>query len=301
MSDIKFTGERYIPSEKGIIRYEHLHRYFVCLDLVVGKSVVDIACGEGYGSYLLAGSAESVIGIDIDPECISHANNKHNKDNLTFLLGSCDKIPVDSQSVDIVISFETIEHHDKHEEMISEIKRILKSEGVLLISSPNRLTYSDIPNCHNHFHIKELYYDELSKLLNKYFNHVNFYGQKTVVSSLVLPIEDNVEKKEELKTKNIQLNNFTSNLFKNNKAVYFLGFCSDYKKVDSINLASIFYDNDDDIIDSYNKTKEQLQIVDEQVKIIEDSLFFRARRLWLKIRDYIGISPEFRLFRKVKK
>ena len=290
MSDIKFTGERYIPSEKGIIRYEHLHRYFVCLDLVVGKSVVDIACGEGYGSYLLAGSAESVVGIDIEPECISHAKNKHNKDNLTFLLGSCDKIPVDSQSVDIVISFETIEHHDRHEEMISEIKRILKPSGVLIISSPNRLTYSDIPNYQNPFHVKELYYDELSQLLNKYFKCIEFYGQKVVITSLVLPLDKQ-------KGEHLQINCLGENSFTENNSIYFISICSDNSEItNSISLESFFYDSNEDIIDSYyriqDKIQEQLrdtlweyQKSQSELDGIKRSNFWKLRNIWFKIKN----------------
>lgn len=132
---MKFTGERYIPSEGGMIRYEHLHRYLSCLNFISDKIVVDIACGEDYGSEILSTSARAVIGIDLDVDCINYAKDRYKKENLTFLVGSCDSIPVESQSVDVVISFETIEHHNKHDEMISEIKRILKLDGVLIISS----------------------------------------------------------------------------------------------------------------------------------------------------------------------
>jgi len=293
MSDIKFTGERYIPSETGIIRYEHLHRYFVCLDLVVGKSVVDIACGEGYGSYLLAGSAESVIGIDIEPECISHAKKKHNKDNLTFLLGSCDEISIDSQSVDIVISFETIEHHDKHEEMISEIKRILKPSGVLIISSPNRLTYSDIPNYQNPFHVKELYYDELSRLLNKYFKCIEFYGQKVVITSLVLPLG---KQKED----HLEINCLGTNSYEENNSIYFISICSNnLETTNPITLESIFYDSNEDIIDSYYKIQEQLQKQlhdtlwkyqksQSELEGMKRSSFWKLRNIWFKIKNIFG-------------
>src|SRR5438046_4599704 len=136
---MEFTGERFVPSEIGPIKYEHVHRYAVALNFALGKSVLDIASGEGYGAALLAQVAQSVTGVDIDPESVNYSKHRYYLPNLTFLVGSCDSIPLPDAAVDIVTSFETIEHHDQHENMMLEIKRVLKPNGYLIISSPNRL------------------------------------------------------------------------------------------------------------------------------------------------------------------
>ena len=70
---MEFTGERFLPTLSGEIRHEHLHRYAWCRRLVGGKKVLDIACGEGYGSAMLARDALSVIGMDISAEAVEHA------------------------------------------------------------------------------------------------------------------------------------------------------------------------------------------------------------------------------------
>ena len=75
------------------------------------------------------------------------------------------KIPLDDDSVDLVISFETIEHHDKHHEMMAEIRRVLAPEGILMLSSPDKKYYSDIPKFQNSYHIKELYFEEFKDLV----------------------------------------------------------------------------------------------------------------------------------------
>ena len=141
--EMAFTGERYVPTvQESPMRYEHLHRYALALDFVRrGKSVLDMASGEGYGSAYLSQVANSVIGVDIDRECINFSRQKYgNISNLEFIVGSCDAIPLSSESLDIVTSFETIEHHDKHDEMMRKIKRVLKPGGVLVISAlPNNL------------------------------------------------------------------------------------------------------------------------------------------------------------------
>src|SRR5437016_8940163 len=183
-----FTGERYVPAIEGQIRYEHLHRYALCLQLVGGKTALDIASGEGYGAALLATAAKSVTGVDLDAATVEHARHLYYKPNLTFAVGGCDRIPLPDNAFDVVTSFETIEHHDKHDEMLDEIKRVLKPGGTLIISSPNRLTYSDEPGYKNPFHVKELYYDEFNELLRRRFKSIRMFGQRLAAGSFVFPL-----------------------------------------------------------------------------------------------------------------
>jgi len=188
---MKFTGERLLTDGLSKIAIEHIHRYAFALQYVKNKKVVDIASGEGYGSNLLASVAKNVIGIDISQETVEHAKRKYKKDNLVFMQGAADKIPIDANSIDIVISFETIEHHDKHQEMLNEIKRILKHNGMLIISSPDKLNYSDIPQLVNGFHVKELYFEEFKSIIEKNFSQSIFLNQKLTYSSLIIHHESN--------------------------------------------------------------------------------------------------------------
>src|SRR5882672_6337509 len=75
--NMEYTGERYIPSLKGEVRYEHLHRYALSLNFISGRTVLDIASGDGYGAALLAGVARSVVGVDINPECVEHSKQQY--------------------------------------------------------------------------------------------------------------------------------------------------------------------------------------------------------------------------------
>jgi len=173
------TGERLEFFDFSDVTVEHLHRYAIANDFVLDKVVLDIASGEGYGSYILSENALEVIGVDIDVETIENAKRKYSKNNLKFLVGSADKIPIQSNSIDVVVSFETLEHHDKHEEMLSEIKRVLKPDGVLIMSSPDKKYYSDLTGQVNPFHVKELYFNEFEKLINKYFGYTKYYFQSS--------------------------------------------------------------------------------------------------------------------------
>lgn len=181
-----WTGERLETSIQNDTTIEHLHRYGIACSLSNGLEVLDIASGEGYGSNLLSLSSKKVIGVDISHEVINLAKKKYVRGNLEFKEGSATKIPIPDKSVDLVVSFETIEHHIQHEEMFEEIKRVLKSEGLLLMSSPDKKNYSDIPNYKNPFHAKELYVEEFKQLVKKHFTQANFFGQKIISGSLII-------------------------------------------------------------------------------------------------------------------
>lgn len=183
---MKFTGERLHSDIKEYWAIEHYHRYALASQFATGKVVLDIACGEGYGSHFLSGIAKRVTGVDISPDAVEFAKKEYSKNNLEYVVGSADRIPLLDHSVDIVVSFETIEHHDKHQEMMREIKRVLKPEGHLIISSPDKKYYSDVPNYKNPFHVKELYQDEFKSLLSTYFRNTVHFSQKTVYGSLIV-------------------------------------------------------------------------------------------------------------------
>jgi ubiquinone/menaquinone biosynthesis C-methylase UbiE len=186
-TDISWTGERYVPFVKGDIELEHLHRYAFAGELAEQKDILDIACGEGYGSHLLAGRAKSVIGVDLSEDVVLHARAKYVAPGLEFRQGDCTCIPLENSSVDMVVSFETIEHHDQHEAMLSEIKRVLKPGGLLMISTPERGLLDGLPLRPNEFHVKELSLSEFTELLARHFKNHVLFGQKVRYGSLMTP------------------------------------------------------------------------------------------------------------------
>ena len=182
--NMEFTGERFVPEVHGDIELEHIHRYLMAKGMVKGKVVLDIASGEGYGSAILADEAAMVYGVDISLEAINHANNRYQKNNLNYKVGSCADIPLSDNFVDVVVvSFETIEHHDQHDEMLKEVKRVLKPSGCIIISSPDKLYFSDEPGFHNEFHVKELYKFEFNELMSKYFTYIEYFAQRIIYGS----------------------------------------------------------------------------------------------------------------------
>ena len=182
-SELTFTGERFLPACGGEIAYEHWHRYAFARRFVAGRRVLDAACGEGYGTALLATIASSAVGVDVDLATIEHARATYGESaRLGFLAASCTGLPLPSESVDVVVSFETIEHISAADqrEMVSEFSRVLKPDGLLVISSPNRRLYSEARNYVNEFHVHELDRDDLARLLAPGFPAQRWLRQRLI-------------------------------------------------------------------------------------------------------------------------
>lgn len=184
--DLEFTGERYVPGTTGEIAHEHWHRYAFARRFVAGRRVLDVACGEGYGAALLALRASHVTGVDIDPRTLAHARKSYvEHGNVAFVEGSAAALPMDDASVDVVTSFETIEHlpADDQPRMLAEFARVLRPAGILILSSPNRPEYSDARGYANPFHLHELDRDDLTRLLAPVFPAQHWYRQRRYLGS----------------------------------------------------------------------------------------------------------------------
>ena len=180
--------ERFLPCVAGEIAHEHWHRYAFARGLVAGKRVADVACGEGYGSALLAGTAASVIGIDVAAETIEHARRGYAAlANLRFEQASAVALPLPDASVDAVVSFETIEHLPQEDQprMIAEFGRVVAEQGVVVLSAPNPVEYSTARNYRNPFHHHEPDRAELAALLAAAFPAQRWFRQRRYFGSAI--------------------------------------------------------------------------------------------------------------------
>ncbi len=191
MSDtsLEFTGERFTPECVREIRYEHWARYTFARELARGRRVLDAACGEGYGSALLASAAATVLGVDIDERAIAHARARYGaQSNLRFECGDCTALDT-TGSFDLIVSFETLEHVAAQEQLIAGFARALTPDGILIVSSPDKRTYSDLTGFRNEFHVRELYREQLLALLAAHFPQIALYGQKLLFQSAIWNLE----------------------------------------------------------------------------------------------------------------
>jgi ubiquinone/menaquinone biosynthesis C-methylase UbiE len=187
-SELEFTGERFVPGIAGEIAHEHWHRYAFARRFCAGKRVLDVACGEGYGSALLAGAATSVVGVDIDAGAVAHARASYAEmAGVRFEEGSAASLPMADASVDVVVSFETIEHLPRSDQtrMVGEIARVLAADGVLILSAPNPVEYSAARNYRNPFHQHEPDRAELTSLLAGAFPAQRWFRQRRYFGSAI--------------------------------------------------------------------------------------------------------------------
>jgi SAM-dependent methyltransferase len=176
------TGERMIPELTDEITFrDHIARYRFASGFVRGKRVLDIACGEGYGSAALtAAGASQVIGIDIAPEVVAHARRKYGVD---ARVGRAERIDLPDRAFDVVVSFETIEHLTEPTTFLREIARVLSPGGLLILSTPNK-QHSQGGEGRNPFHEVEMTEDEFRGAMEEVFGTVRYFSQVLIEAPL---------------------------------------------------------------------------------------------------------------------
>lgn len=219
--------ERFLPELKDQhpqLYYEHVHRYILAKEHVRGGRVLDLACGEGYGSKILAENAEHVVGIDLSTQAIQNAKEKIDSKNIEFIVADCCNTQLDSSSYDYIVSFETIEHLSEPDKFIKEISRLIKPDGLLIISSPDKLEYRDKTNNNNPYHEKEFYHSEFRSLLKSHFKHCILGKQRLVAGSLILADKADSQQTET----GVYYGDHSGNQYRNElpEGVYSVAFCS---------------------------------------------------------------------------
>ncbi len=181
-----FSGERLTGAISGQVEIEHYHRYLLARDFCRGRDVLDVASGEGYGSALLAQVARGVVGIEIDAAVVAAAAAEFSRPNLRFEQGDARALSLPDASVDVAVSFETLEHLAEQDLFLCELKRVLRPDGLLLISTPDRDAYSPIGTAPNPYHVLELTRGEFEALLARHFAHAAVAAQRAIIGSVIV-------------------------------------------------------------------------------------------------------------------
>ena len=165
---LPLTGERTIPglAEENYWFRRHEVVYQRLAERCAGRDVLEAGPGEGYGADLIADIANTVTGVDYDEQAVAHIRAKYPR--VQMHLGNLAELPLADDSVDVVVNFQVIEHLWDQGQFVTECARVLRPGGLLLMSTPNRITFSpgrDTPL--NPFHTRELNADELTELLEQ--------------------------------------------------------------------------------------------------------------------------------------
>ncbi|HEY5752669.1 MAG TPA: methyltransferase domain-containing protein [Chthoniobacterales bacterium] len=183
-----WAGERTIPGLDGDMKLEQLHRYALAMELADGKDVLDVASSEGYGAMLLSSKARTVLGVDNAANAITQATGQYQAPNLQFKIGFAHELPLPDDSMDLVVSFETIHRLVEHEKFLSEVKRVLRPGGKFLLSSSNQALQAGGRDEDPYF--KYLSPGELRELISASFVHQQWLAQRVCYGSIAYGLDE---------------------------------------------------------------------------------------------------------------
>lgn len=187
---MEFTGERVIPGRTDPdLLNEHIARYRFAEPLVTGRRVVDIGCGVGYGSQILAEKASLVVALDNAPDAVAQGAREFASGKIRWVAGDAARIPLADGALDIVVAFEVIEHLDNWRGMLEEARRVLHRNGQLIVSTPNRPYYEQSRAEPNPFHVHEFDYDEFQAELETVFSYTTIFLQNHTNAIAFTPLE----------------------------------------------------------------------------------------------------------------
>jgi SAM-dependent methyltransferase len=174
---LALTGERTLPDvpEENYWFRRHLAVYEWIAERVAGLRVLDMACGEGYGSAVLARRALRVVGVDANPEAHEHARRRYRAANLRF---ERDLVERFAETADAVVFLQTIEHLHEPERALAHFRALVGQSGTAYVSTPNVLTLAPkgAPRSDNPWHIREYRAPEFEQLCRTQFARVELYG-----------------------------------------------------------------------------------------------------------------------------
>jgi ubiquinone/menaquinone biosynthesis C-methylase UbiE len=176
-------GERLIPDDTRtpihqiqLLRHQFVYEH-VKSRLTPNDYVLDLGFGEGYGTSLLADSCREIVGVDVADHVVEYANNKYAKNNCRFVKYDGRTLPFESNTFDIVVSFQVIEHIDDDYAFVAEIHRVLKPGGRLVLTTPNKATrLKPGQKPFNRFHKREYFANELTDVCKTKFANVKVFG-----------------------------------------------------------------------------------------------------------------------------
>ena len=180
------SEERFSPDLGGEIAYEHFHRYAIATRIAGGRRVLDVGCGEGYGTASLTQTSDHVCGIDKSLDVIERAKRIYSDLNVNFLVGDATALPVPTGSIDLVVCFEVIEHVPDAHQVLAELDRVLSDSGVAILSTPNATGPKGACHHPNPFHSTEYTPEAFRRLLEHHFSAVTVCGMTAGPASLCL-------------------------------------------------------------------------------------------------------------------
>ncbi|MEK7499618.1 MAG: class I SAM-dependent methyltransferase [Patescibacteria group bacterium] len=170
-----YSGERILPEKIFNVTYQQsLKAYEYAATYAAGKTVLDVASGEGYGTHLLGKTAAKAVGLDLHRGAVEDAQKNYGNTNVVFHQGDLLNAPavLKGEQFDVVCCFQTIEHVEDHDAFLASLAAVARPGGIILVSTPNKKVFPSF----NPYHVHELDYNEIHNLFARNFQESKIYG-----------------------------------------------------------------------------------------------------------------------------
>lgn len=250
--------------------YDYISRYLFARKFLEGKTVLDLGSETGYGTRILSEAAERVSGVDTSEEATSYARSRHSSANLSYEVGDdLTRLTYADGAFDAVVSFEVLERLRDPEELVAEARRVLKKDGVFIVSTPDKQTHSNERNHKDPAHRREMYVPEFRELLERYFEKVSVYRQGAVAGTLTF-------KDTELSSASVESGRFSlADLSSADSGVpttrFVVAVCSDSEISLQDERPCLILDRDRRVFDECEDWREEVQLLREEILQMQET------------------------------
>src|SRR5215218_3076465 len=294
--------------------YDRLTGYGFARRYIKGKIVADVGWEEiGYGSRLLAETAESVVGLTNSPEAVDLASAAYPAPNVSYRSVSLSELPYSESYFDAVIAFGVVEHLEHPADLVREIKRVLKKDGVLVISAADKLAYGNGGSRGGvDDRRREMYVSELRELLERHFGHVHVYRQGAVAGGFVFPDSGEVTSTQ-VESARFSLTNPDLGA-EPPRTRCVIAVCTDAEEPQQEEEAYLLLDRDRGVFDECEERAEDFELMQSEIRQMQEtevqafldalrvqqSLYYILKRYPIHLRNIIhAIRTESRMYRRV--
>jgi SAM-dependent methyltransferase len=294
--------------------YDRLSGYGFARRYVKGKIVADVGWEEiGYGSRLLAETAESVVGLTNSPEAVDLASAAYSAPNVSYRSVSLSEIPYSESYFDAVIASGVVEHLEHPADLIREVKRVLKKDGVLIISAADKLAYGNGGSRGGvDDRRREMYVPELRDLLERHFGHVHVYRQGAMAGGFVFPDSGEVTGTQVESARFSLTHPDLDAESPTTRSV--IAVCSDAGSLGQEEQPYLLLDRDRGVFDECEEHAEDVELMQSEIQQMQEtevqafldalrvqqSLYYVLKRYPIHLRNIIRtIRTESRMYRRV--
>jgi O-antigen biosynthesis protein len=248
--------------------YNRLAGYRFAQRYVGGKFVVDVCWDEaGLGARVLAETARSVEGLTNSPGELDPASTSHSAQNVGYRETGLPEVPYPADHLDVAVVLEVIEKLERPEDLVGEIKRVLKQDGLLVISTPDKQTHSTERGHRGLDHGREMYVPEFRELLERHFEYVHVYRQGTVAGSLVFRASEKVDGVSVESVRSTSINPYFGAELPTTRFV--IAVCSD---VEIPGLGPyLLLDRDRRVLDEHEDRCEDVELLRDEIRQMQET------------------------------